>query len=57
MLLGHRSIKVTEKHYTPLARARQEQLESDLQQSWALDPIVLAETKGTRGTQKSKLVN
>jgi integrase/recombinase XerD len=47
VLLGHRSIKVTEKHYTPWVRARQEQLESDLQRSWAYDPIVVAETKGT----------
>ena len=34
VLLGHRSIKVTERHYTPWVRARQEQLESDLQRSW-----------------------
>src|SRR5262249_54953491 len=47
VLLGHRSIKVTERHYTPWVRARQEQLESDLERSWARDPIILAETKGT----------
>jgi hypothetical protein len=47
VLLGHSSIRVTEKHYSPWIRARQEQLETDLERSWALDPIVLAETKGT----------
>ena len=58
VLLGHRSIKVTEKHYTPWVRARQEQLESDLQRSWAHDPIFLAETRGTPGVhEKRKAVN
>ena len=47
VLLGHTSIKVTEKHYAPWIRARQEQLEADLERSWARDPIVLAATKGT----------
>ena len=47
VLPGHASIKVTEKHYAPWIRARQEQLEADLERSWARDPIVLAETKGT----------
>jgi len=47
VLLGHSSIRVTEKHYSPWIRARQEQLEADLERSWALDPIALAETKGT----------
>ena len=47
VLLGHSSIKVTERHYAPWIRARQEQLESDLERSWARDPIVLAATKGT----------
>jgi site-specific recombinase XerD len=47
VLLGHTSIKVTEKHYAPWIRARQEQLEADLERCWATDPIVLAATKGT----------
>ena len=47
VLLGHSSIKVTEKHYSPWIRARQEQLEADLERSWATDPVVLAESKGT----------
>jgi integrase len=47
VLLGHRSVKVTERHYAPWVKARQEQLESDVRRSWAADPIALRETKGT----------
>ena len=34
MLLGHSGIKVTEKHYAPWVRARQEKLEADVRRSW-----------------------
>ena len=34
VLLGHSSIKVTEKRYSPWVRARQEQLEADLRRTW-----------------------
>jgi integrase/recombinase XerD len=34
VLLGHSSIKTTEKHYAPWVRSRQEQLESAVKQSW-----------------------
>jgi integrase/recombinase XerD len=58
ILLGHKSIRVTERHYSPWVRARQEQLEADLTRSWAQDPIVLAETKGTPQVHGSvKVVN
>jgi integrase len=40
-LLGHSSLRITEKHYSPWIHARQEQLEADLERSWAKDPIVL----------------
>lgn len=46
VLLGHSSIRVTERHYSPWIRDRQEQLEADLERSWAADRVVLAETKG-----------
>jgi integrase len=42
MLLGHSSIKVTEKHYSPWVRARQEQLEADVRGTWG---TVVPETK------------
>ncbi len=35
LLLGHQSIRVTEKHYAPLVKARQEQLEADVRKTWA----------------------
>ena len=34
VLLGHSSMKVTEKHYSPWVRARQEQLEADVRRTW-----------------------
>ncbi len=33
-LLGHKSIRVTEKHYSPWVQARQEQLEASVQKAW-----------------------
>src|SRR5262245_16312450 len=47
VLLGHTSIKVTEKHYAPWIRARPEQLEADLERCWATDPMVPTAAKGT----------
>ncbi len=34
LLLGHSSVKVTEKHYAPFVKARQEQLENSVRLSW-----------------------
>ena len=39
-LLGHTSIKVTEKHYAPWNKARQEKLESHIQSAWKDDPFL-----------------
>jgi len=47
VLLGHGSIKVTEKHYSPWVRARQEQLEADVRGAWIRDSLVFSQTKGT----------
>jgi len=47
ILLGHQSVRVTERHYAPWVRSRQEQLELDLESAWKRDPLVLLETKGT----------
>jgi len=38
---------VTEKHYAPWVRARQEQLEADVKATWGRNPLVLAGMKGT----------
>lgn len=34
ILLGHKSIKTTEKHYSPFVKARQEQLVAAVQKAW-----------------------
>jgi integrase/recombinase XerD len=34
ILLGHSSIKITEKHYAPWVKARQEQLTASIRKSW-----------------------
>jgi integrase len=34
LLLGHSSVKITEKHYAPFVKARQEQLEGSVKLSW-----------------------
>jgi len=47
VLLGHSSIRVTERHYNPWVRSRQEQLEADIASAWSRDPMMRLETKGT----------
>jgi integrase len=47
VLLGHQSVKVTEKYYSAWTASRQRQVEEDLARAWERDPIVLLETKGT----------
>ncbi len=34
ILLGHKSVKITEKHYAPWVKARQEQLEQSVRKAW-----------------------
>ena len=62
VLLGHQSIRITEKHYAPWVRARQEQLEAYVSRVWSGDPLELlkgeSQTKGTRKLrEKSTNVN
>ncbi len=57
ILLGHQSVRVTEKHYAPWVRARQEQLEADLTRAWSTDPLVLSESKVTRLHEKNQSPN
>jgi integrase/recombinase XerD len=39
MLLGHKSVKITEKHYSPWVKARQEQLAASVRNAWqVMDP-------------------
>jgi integrase len=34
ILLGHKSVKITERHYAPWVKARQEQLEESVRKAW-----------------------
>jgi integrase/recombinase XerD len=55
ILLGHSSIKVTEKYYSPWVAARQEQLEADVRRTWER-PV--SEAKGTLEVhEKAERVN
>jgi len=47
VLLGHSSIRITERHYAPWTRSRQEQIEADLKAACGNDLIVLTDGKGT----------
>jgi len=42
VLLGHTSVRTTERHYAPWVRARQEQLEADVERSWKDDPLMIS---------------
>jgi integrase len=48
ILLGHHSVRTTERHYAPWVLSRQEQLEQDLQRVWGRDALTAAEVRGTR---------
>ena len=52
ILLGHESVRTTERNYAPWVRSRQEQLEADLTRAWRLDPVIAAQTSQTRGTRR-----
>ena len=44
VLFAHSSIRITERHYAPWVRSRQEQLEADVRSTWK---ALANETKGT----------
>jgi integrase len=48
ILLGHQSVRITERYYSAWMDSRQRQVEADLQRAWEHDPIVLLEEKVTR---------
>ena len=39
VLLGHKSVKITEKHYAPWVKARQNQLEKAVQMAWRREAL------------------
>ena len=54
ILLGHSSVSITEKHYSPWVRARQEQLEADIAGAWELDSMLNPKMAGTKRVQIPK---
>jgi integrase len=46
VLLGHSNIRITERHYAPWTRLRQQQIEADLNSAWKTDPLLRAERRG-----------
>jgi integrase len=54
ILLGHQGVRVTEKHYNPWVRSRQEQLEADVARTWAHDPLLVQKIPGTKKVQIGK---
>ena len=45
VLLGHQSVRVTEKHYNPWVHSRQEQLEADVRNASKSDTLIIGGTK------------
>ena len=54
ILLGHQSVRVTERHYNPWVRSRQEQLEADVASAWNRDPVLNQKMDGTNSVQFQK---
>jgi integrase/recombinase XerD len=56
-LLGHANSKITERHYAPWIRARQEQLEADVKRVWDQlpDMFVEAPASGLVGPQTNRI--
>jgi integrase len=61
ILLGHASVKITEKHYSPWVRARQDQLEASVQRAWT-DPdkaprkLASSSSRKVKGTRTIKTI-
>lgn len=56
ILLGHSSVKITERHYAPWVQARQTQLEADLGRVWRKDPLFEAKMLGDTAIQDTRAV-
>jgi integrase/recombinase XerD len=54
VLLGHNNIKITQDHYSPWVRSRQQQLEANLERAWKRDPFVLLNMKNTQEMSSAK---
>jgi integrase len=43
VLLGHSSVKIRERHYSPWVKARQQQLDESVRKAWSTVPTGLIE--------------
>jgi hypothetical protein len=59
MLLAHKSIKTTERHYAPWVKARQEQLVMGVRKSWAKQrpPVRRDRTPGKSRSRSGQLAD
>jgi integrase len=51
ILLGHSSVKITERHYAPWVQSGQARLEADLERVWRKDPLAQAQMLGDTAIQ------
>lgn len=56
VILGHSSVKITEKHYMPWVRARQASLNESAMQSWVRQGIVRAPKRESGRPRKSTVI-
>lgn len=54
ILLGHSSVRTTEKHYSAWSQTRQQQAEQDVMRAWESDPVTSAGTHRARETKSRK---
>lgn len=53
ILLRHKSVKITEKHYAPWVKARQEQLEQNVRKAWDGNNAVMEVGRNRRAIEAS----
>jgi integrase/recombinase XerD len=51
ILLGHKSVRTTEKHYAPWVKARQEQLAENVRRTWKIGHPILKSQQHPHGLQ------
>jgi integrase/recombinase XerD len=54
ILLGHSSVRMTEKHYSAWSQTRQQQAEQDVMRSWESDPVISTVTYTAREAKTQK---
>lgn len=57
VLLGRSGTRITERHYSPWVRSRQEQLETFSERAWARGPVALAAAQDVPEKQGRRHVN